>query len=208
MNDHKTYGLGAAMAGGGPRSQRQGSDFYPTPPDVTAALLAVERFDGPVWEPACGDGAMARVLYDHGYEVISTDLADRGFGTGGVDFLSAEPRARTVITNPPFALAERFIRRGLALNLDAMALVLKATYWHPAKRLALWRDHPPAAVYALTWRPDFLNKGAPTMDCIWTVWRRDHAGPTAYAPLPRPGCLPAQPLDADLFARQPNHARI
>ena len=56
-----------------------GADFYPTPPWATRALLAHETFIGNVWEPACGDGAMSRVLADAGLRVESSDVNDYGF---------------------------------------------------------------------------------------------------------------------------------
>lgn len=78
-------------------------EFYPTPPEAVRALLSVEQFEGSVWEPACGDGAISKVLEKAGYSVISTDLIDRGFGRGGYDFLkSTTPLARNIITNPPY----------------------------------------------------------------------------------------------------------
>lgn len=85
------------------RTRREPFEFYPTPPEATRALLSVERFEGSIWEPACGDGAISRELEAAGYEVISTDLIDRGYGTGGVDFLkTTEPLARNIVTNPPY----------------------------------------------------------------------------------------------------------
>src|ERR1700739_2791609 len=65
------------------RYEREGRDFYATPSWVTEALLRHVRFRGPVWEPCCGTGAMSAVLTAHRYEVISTDIADHGFGTPG-----------------------------------------------------------------------------------------------------------------------------
>jgi hypothetical protein len=50
-------------------------------------LLSVERFDGDIWEPACGDGAISKELIKAGYTVVSTDLIDRDFGDGQADFL-------------------------------------------------------------------------------------------------------------------------
>ena len=41
---------------------RQKDDFYPTPPEGTEALLSAVSFNGPIWEPACGDGAISRAL--------------------------------------------------------------------------------------------------------------------------------------------------
>src|ERR1700674_2084634 len=108
------------------RSRRPGQsplrvpfDFYATPPEATRALLSVEDFDGPIWEPACGQGAISRVLVNAGYTVVSTDLIDRGYGTAGIDFLrETTSRAKHIITNPPYGggVADKFIDRALALT--------------------------------------------------------------------------------------------
>ena len=61
-----------------------GPDFFPTPAWATEALIDNETFSDEIWECACGDGAMSRVLEKTGCRVISTDLHDRGFGETGV----------------------------------------------------------------------------------------------------------------------------
>jgi hypothetical protein len=74
-------------------------------------LLAVEKFNGGIWEPACGDGSISKELEAAGYAVHSTDLIDRGYGTGGVDFLlDYRTSADNIVTNPPFKFAEEFVR--------------------------------------------------------------------------------------------------
>lgn len=83
--------------------KRAAFEFYPTPPEATRALLSVESFQGAIWEPACGDGAISKVLEAAGYQVVSTDLIDRGYGAGGHNFLkSTKPLAKNIITNPPY----------------------------------------------------------------------------------------------------------
>ena len=62
---------------------RQDRDFYPTPAWVTEALLRRVRLPDGIWEPCCGNGAMAQVLEAHGHRVVGTDLVDRGYGEGG-----------------------------------------------------------------------------------------------------------------------------
>jgi hypothetical protein len=87
---------------------RRGRDFYATPTWVTEALLWHVRFRGPVWKPSCGDGAISTVLATHGYDVVSTDIAECGFGTPGVDFLacrSVRSECGSIITNPPYGEA-------------------------------------------------------------------------------------------------------
>lgn len=164
------------------------SDFYPTPPDVTRALLPFLPRRVRVWEPACGNGAMAAVLADAGHEVIATDLYDRGFGTSGRDFLTAEPPTEYdwIITNPPFRLADAFVRRAVSFQ-KPVALLLKSQFWHAEKRRNLFYLHPPIYVLPLTWRPSFTGGTAPTMECLWTIWSPRPPGlPTEYKPLARP----------------------
>ena len=56
-----------------------GPDFYPTPEWATHALIENEYFSGTIWEPACGNGAMSRVLKKVSADVYSSDLYDRGY---------------------------------------------------------------------------------------------------------------------------------
>ena len=57
---------------------RQEDDFYPTPAYVTQALLDNYRFTGEIWEPACGDGRMSKILEQYYSKVESSDLINRG----------------------------------------------------------------------------------------------------------------------------------
>src|SRR5260370_8366868 len=82
-----------------------GPDFFPTPPWATFALIDNEKFDGDIWECACGDGTMSRVLETVG-SVYRSDLYERGYGDHGHDFLSPKRSADNIITNPPYNSAE------------------------------------------------------------------------------------------------------
>src|SRR4051794_7299088 len=65
-----------------------GPDFFPTPAWATHALLESEHFEQEIWECACGNGAMFRVLLSTGLPVLSSDLYERGYGESGHDFLT------------------------------------------------------------------------------------------------------------------------
>ena len=91
----------------------QGPDFFPTPKWATFALVDNEQFRGDIWECACGDGAMSRVLELTDRPVFSSDLYDRGFGTPGEDFLRTSRTADNIITNPPYNAAEGFVATGI-----------------------------------------------------------------------------------------------
>lgn len=165
------------IVGGNPSiEKRVNADFYPTPPECTRALMRDFGwlFAGAVvWEPACGDGAMAGVIGETASSVISTDLHDRGFGAGGVDFLTADKPVgvEAIITNPPFVEAEAFIRAARKHGVP-FAMLLRGVYWHAKTRLPLFKETGPYAVCPLTWRPAFAPQrgSAPTLDYCWTVW--------------------------------------
>jgi ParB-like chromosome segregation protein Spo0J len=116
-------------------THRQTDDFYRTPAATVEALLAVEEFPARIWEPACGDGAISKVLLDAGYDVISTDLIDRGFGEGGVDFLKqTAKRCGCIITNPPFKDDDAFALQAIALKVRKFALLCRLTWLEGGER--------------------------------------------------------------------------
>lgn len=171
-----------------PIPRRIPHEFYPTPPEAVRALLSVETFDGPIWEPACGEGAIAKVLAASGHEVVSTDRYAYGFGQAGIDFL-AEPaaRARHIVTNPPYGhgLADAFMLKALALTRRTggkVAFLLNlASLCHP-RRTALWQQMPPARIYAIDGVMCWPTHGygpAPkiaTQRYCWAVWTPEHQG--------------------------------
>lgn len=171
---------------------RNSVDFYETPTEVTVALfdfLEHNNLISPgclIWEPACGRGAMTRVMLDRGYAVNGTDLFPNIDGLPSIDFLQSQIPCNWIITNPPFSEAVEFIRHALELKKPC-AFLLKSQFWHARSRLQLFKDNPPSYVLPLTWRPDFLNgakSGSPTMEVIWSVWAGSNE--TRYFPLEKP----------------------
>jgi hypothetical protein len=174
--------------------RRSSTDFYPTPPNVTLALLNYLKLPTGtrIWEPACGEGHMANVFKYRGFEVVSTDLYYRGYGQGGKDFLHTDfIYCDWIITNPPFSLSEAFIRRCIKQG-KPFALLFKSQFWHAAKKRKLFEAYRPEAVLPLSWRPNFLfaqterKSGSPLMEVCWTVWGDMPAQYTIYQPLEKP----------------------
>lgn len=174
----------AYVAGIIPSEEREKDDFYPTPPEGTRALLAVENFDGPIWEPACGAGDMARVLSAAGYEVVATDLMDRGYGQSHRDFLMEwEPVAPNIVTNPPFKLAEQFVRHALALSSGKVAMLCRLAWLEGKGRRELFTGTPLARVWVFAGRLS-MQRGAlgksgqgGMLAFAWFVWEHGHSGP-------------------------------
>lgn len=177
----------------GPRisPNRAPYEFYPTPPEATRALLSAERYDGSVWEPACGQGHISKVLAEAGHEVVSTDLVDYGFGQPGRDFLAErEALAKHIITNPPYGrgLADAFVKHALNLTQAtggkvAMLLTMNSLC-HPLRH-GLFTDDPPAVVYCLDrcacWPEGNCTRATPTLVAqryCWVVWHHNRSEST------------------------------
>ena len=141
-----TYNLnGAFKPTAKRRADLDGPDFFPTPAWATHALTESERFEGDIWECACGDGAMAEVLSNAGYKVRATDLYGRSYGESGVDFLSATAQVDNIVTNPPYNVAEAFVAQGLKLARHKFALLLRLAFLEGANRAnTIFLTHPPA----------------------------------------------------------------
>jgi hypothetical protein len=161
-----------------------GADFFPTPPWATHALIDNEKFTGDIWESACGNGAMSEVLEHTGCEVVSSDLYDRGYGEGGVDFLTPKYRADNIITNPPYNAAEGFVQSGLKVAGRKFALLLRLAFLEGANRQrTIFTQSPPSRVWVFSERITFypagaVQKGTGTTAYAWFVWDKDASAGT------------------------------
>lgn len=181
---------------------REKDDFYPTPPEPTRAFLHAEidrlRDFATIWEPAAGDGAMVRLIQEHGHRTVHSDLIDRGCAAEIRSFYEyREPLASAIITNPPFQECgwgngkARWLRHALdVLDVEYMALLLNWT-WPGAGGLAgFWAGHPCARIYLMRWKDRLHRAGraanAQRLVCLGQETpRRDsssHARPQGRAP--------------------------
>ena len=149
-------------------------DFHPTPASAIAALVARERFNGLIWEPAAGNSAIVRVLKQAGYKVRATDL------TKGVDFLHASGKVPNVVTNPPYAdgRAESFCRHALTVASHKVAMLVPIWFLEGVQRHDLFTSEPLKAVYVFSRRPTFgedQESHAPFGTC-WIVWDKRYKG--------------------------------
>lgn len=182
------------IVGGNSTMERRKNDFYPTPPEVVTALLDFLRLpkEAVIWECAAGEGDMLETIRACGYgESFGTDILY------GFDFLEAPDTPDIhfvfdwIITNPPFALAEEFIRKAASLG-KPFAFLVKSQFWHAKRRMKLFEELPPSYILPLTWRPNFFFKdggnSSPLMDMMWCVWLTPQirSVQTVYKPLAKP----------------------
>ena len=135
---------------------REENDYYATDPRAMWALLDYEVFNENIWEPACGEGNLSKVLKDAGYNVLSTDLIDRGYQDEIADFLSDRRKFDgDIITNPPFKYTNEFIKGALEAIPEGnkVAMFLKINYLAGKKRYQeIYSKFPPYRVYVFSSR--------------------------------------------------------
>jgi len=122
------------IVGANTKGDRVKNDFYPTPIKATESLLKHIKFDGEIWECACGDGAISKVLLKNGYKVYSSDLINRGYGTPNHDFLTSTLKSDNIVTNPPFNLSLEFALKALQCVRQKAVFFHKLVFLESKKR--------------------------------------------------------------------------
>jgi hypothetical protein len=157
---------------------------FPTPPWATRALcewIGASNASGLVCrEPSANRGHMVWPLRDYFAEVIASDIHDYGAGFDVHDYLFGPAPAAThwTITNPPFRLAEEFIRRALATSTRGVAVIVRSAFLEGVGRYQrLFKATPPSHVLQFTERVvmhkgRLSQKGSTATAYCWLVWDR------------------------------------
>ena len=175
--------LGIAGVTAHPHNER-GLDCYETPGEAVRALLDVETFQGPIWECACGPGAIVQVLRETGHQVFATDLIDYGCpdSTAGVDFLlqrQAPKGVETILT-----WANDFVRHALTLA-PRVVMILRLGFIESVSRSDILDGGQFARLYVFRNRLQQMHRYGWTgpkpegsaIAFAWYVWDRAHKGP-------------------------------
>lgn len=167
--------------------ERQKDDYYATDPLAMELLLQEETFNHNVWECACGEGHLAKVLEKHGYNVKATDLVYRGYGNEhSFDFLSKSVKYYDgdIITNPPYKYALDFVKKSLDIIDDGhkVAMFLKVTFLEGKERKQFFKENPPKVVYVSSSRIKCAKNGefdkypSSAVAYAWFVWEKGFKG--------------------------------
>lgn len=190
----------AAVGSDSATKAERGDNLYQTPVEAMRVLLAVEAFSPRVSEPACGRGAIARVMEDAGYEVTLADLVD--YGTHDrhgelqrvEDFLASAPSGRRdIVTNPPYGPAlNAFIGHALRVHKPhKLALLLNLNVLCGSededRNFALDVCRP-ARIHIFSRRLPMMHRdgwdgpeASSRMNAAWFVWEKDRHGGYAGA---------------------------
>ena len=172
--------------------EREAHDFYAT--DRIAIDKLVRNFELPrkIWECACGTGCLSERLVECGYDVVSTDIIDRGYG-GVQDFLKADKLpdgCECILTNPPYKYALEFVQHSLDLLPDGglCVMFLKTTFLEGQKRYdRLYKTMPPKTILQFSKRvlcakngkfAEMRSGGGSAVSYAWFVWEKGFVGDT------------------------------
>lgn len=167
--------------------ERQKHDYYATEPKAMKLLLEEESFSNVIWECACGEGHLARVLEEHGFEVIGTDLIYRGYGDPKpMDFLkeSFDDFEGDIITNPPYKYALEFAQKALDSIHPGrkVAMFLRLQFLEGKARKKFFKENPPKTVYVSSSRLNCAKNGnfdkdkSSAVAYAWFVWEKGFKG--------------------------------
>jgi hypothetical protein len=168
-------------------NERASNDYYATPRKAVISLLEMETFQNKIWECACGEGHISKVLTESGFEVFSSDLIDRGFGKT-VDFLALEAKFHynegDIITNPPFAKANEFLLQAMDLLQFGckLAMLLRIQFLEGVKRREIFSTFPPKTILVSSRNMrcakngDFENATGNASTYCWFIWEKGFTG--------------------------------
>lgn len=170
----------------GSTKDREENDFYATHPSAAEWLMKIEDLDDNIWECACGQGHLAKPFIEAGHNVLCTDLIDRGFGKGGVDFLKqTEVFHGDIVTNPPYRFAKEFIEHALTLVPEGnkVCMFLKVQFLEGVERRKMFEEYPPKTIWVSSSRVKcgkngIFTFGSSMLAQAWYVWEKGYKGDT------------------------------
>jgi hypothetical protein len=128
-----------------PPDKRNKNDLYSTPLHCTRLLLENEKFSGSILEPACGKGAITKVLHEYNLQYTAYDIE--------TDFFTETNQYTNIITNPPFCKSTDFLLHAKKIATNKIAFLLPINYLQSAERWdKVWQDKvfPLKTIYTFT----------------------------------------------------------
>lgn len=178
-------------ASGHSKNIREENDFYSTDPNSLEIFLKALKRDNIklhnyIWECACGQGHLSKVLENKGYKVWSTDLINRGYGKGNTDFLKSIPDEwpGDILTNPPYKYAKEFVEKALKITRVGTYTImfLKIQFLEGKSRKELFKKYPPKYIYVnssrqLCYLNGDMSKKISSATCYcWFIWEKGYEG--------------------------------
>ena len=167
--------------------ERHADDWYVEPAWCVDALIQAERpFVGQVMDPCCGGGNIPNRLRLAGIDCLASDLVCRNdFADQISSFDQAIPEAMadSIVSNPPYNLAQEFVDCALKHTQDRVCVLLRLAFLEGVKRRAWFSQKPLARVWVCSKRVSMLPGGSDipakggAIAYAWFVFEHKHVGP-------------------------------
>lgn len=161
------------------KSERSLHDYYSTNPLAITLLDKYNLLDKNTlyWETACGSGALSKELIKLGYNVVSSDKYNHGYGETGVDFFNCRKTfPGNTITNPPFNQMNEWLQHTLQITENKAYIFGRIQLVESKKRWeAVFKDNPPAFICPFVkriqcYKNDDLSEKRSPLCYAWFIW--------------------------------------
>ena len=153
------------------------TDFYPTPPWCYELLDIDWTLFKSAHEAGAGDGRIVDFLSKKIGKVTYSEI------TEGKDFFDWDENVDLIFTNPPFSLAQEFIKHSLP-RCNTCIMLLRLNFLGSKKRYKFWTENPPSALFVLSKRPSFTGTGTDATEYAWFVWDKTNKIPNGIYFIP------------------------
>lgn len=183
--------------------EREVNDYYATDPKALDLFLPAFKPNRKIWEPSCGEGHLSKRLEEFGFDVLSTDLVDRGYGKSGVDFFKTDRKDIEVwwadgnpswlpfdiLTNPPYRYATDYVLHAIDIIPEGghVILFLKTSFLEGKERKERIYDiNPPKYIFQYSGRMvcakngkfEHMRKIGSAVAYAMYVWDKKNTGDT------------------------------
>lgn len=168
-------------------NEREQHDYYATDPLALEILLHYIKLPPMVWESACGEGHLAKVILNRtNSTVICSDKYERGYKLDfQKDFLKmkqAPTGCTCILTNPPYKYATEFVLKSLELLPSGgdIYMFLRTQFLEGQGRYdRIFHRFPPVKVFQFVKRMrvakngEFDAVGLNAVSYAWFWWKKD-----------------------------------
>ena len=150
-------------------------------------MLKIEKFNFFIYQPACGQVYIGKILEENGYKVKASDICYRGYGSKKeTDFFTIKENHLDIVTNPPYFCADKFLEHALEISKSGVkiAMLFRLAFLEGQARYKLFNKYPPKRVYVFSKRlncaknGDFNKYKSSAIAFAWFIWEKGYIGDT------------------------------